>query len=74
MKSNTDSYYTKNNLNYRNDSYTPLYVLDLGEKKNKALERTTNDIFGSPDIMQDILTLEAEDISNKSSDNKEILV
>jgi hypothetical protein len=51
IESNTDSYYTDNNLSYRSNSYTPLYVLDLGEKKDKALERATNDIFSSPDII-----------------------
>jgi hypothetical protein len=46
-----DSYYTNDNLSYHNDSYTPLYILDLGEKKNKAPERVINNIFGSPDII-----------------------
>jgi hypothetical protein len=49
--SNTDSYYTNNNLSYRSDSYTPLYILDLGKEKDKALERTTNNIFGGLDII-----------------------
>jgi hypothetical protein len=48
---NTDFYYTNNNLSYRSDSYIPLYILDLGEKKNKTPEKTTNNIFGSLDII-----------------------
>jgi hypothetical protein len=51
IKSNTNSYYTNNNLSYRNNSYTPLYVLDHGEKKDKALEKTTNNIFDNLDII-----------------------
>jgi lipid II:glycine glycyltransferase (peptidoglycan interpeptide bridge formation enzyme) len=51
IKSNTDSYYTNNNLSYRNDGHTPLYILDLGEEKDKAPEKVTDDIFGSLDII-----------------------
>jgi hypothetical protein len=50
IKSNIDSYYTNNNLNYYSNDYISLYILDLG-KKNKALEKITNNIFGSPDII-----------------------
>jgi lipid II:glycine glycyltransferase (peptidoglycan interpeptide bridge formation enzyme) len=51
IKSNTDSYYTNNNLNYCSNSYIPLYILNLGEKKNKILEKATNNIFGNLDII-----------------------
>jgi hypothetical protein len=69
-----DSYYTDNNLSYRSNSHTPLYILDLGEEKDKAPEKTTNNIFSNLNTIQDILILEAKNISNKNSDNKEILV
>jgi lipid II:glycine glycyltransferase (peptidoglycan interpeptide bridge formation enzyme) len=51
IKSNTNSYYTNNNLSYCSNSYIPLYILDLGEKKNKILEKTINNIFGNLDII-----------------------
>jgi hypothetical protein len=51
IKFNTDFYYINNNLSYRNNSYTPLYILDLGEKKNKTLEKTIDNIFDNLDII-----------------------